>query len=110
MQRSRTTCILSLDHLGTSGDLLLDLTMISGANRANQRCDFGVYRPARRLRDDVGAKLRALIYPGAQQSNLIVRERPGGRHLHAAIAVHQAADQLAGGAVTDFDDWAVIAA
>src|SRR5215207_6959775 len=110
MQRGRTALIHSLDHLGTGGDLLLDLTAIPGADRSDQRRDFGVRVPRWRLGDDVGAKLRALVYPGAQQPDLVVRERPGRGHLQAAVAVHEAPDQLARGAVTDLDDGAVIAA
>src|SRR4030095_5202215 len=109
MERGRTAGILSINHLGTGGDLLLDLTAISGADRGDQRRDFGVHWPRWRLCDDVGAKFRALIYPGAQQPDFIVGERSGRRHLQATIAVHDAANQLAGRAVTDFDDGAVIA-
>src|SRR5215510_12919860 len=109
MQRGRTANILSINHLGTGGDLPLDFTAISGADRGDQRRDFGVLWLAWRLCDDVGAKFRALIYPGAQQPDFMVGERPGRGHLQAAISVHQAADQLAGGAVADFDDWTVIA-
>src|SRR4030095_14303858 len=110
MQRGRTASILSTKHLGTGGDLPLDLTAISGAGRGDQRRDFGVHWPEWRLCDYVGAKFRALIYPGAQQPDFMVGERPGRGHPHAAVAVHKAVDQLAGGAVADFDDWAVIAA
>src|SRR5262249_61922584 len=88
----------------------LDLSPISGARRGDRRSDFRVYWLAPRLGDDVCAKLYALIDPGAQQSNFIVGERPSRRHLQAAITVHDAADQLAGGAVSHFDDGAVIAA
>src|SRR5262245_25328030 len=110
MQRGRTARIRSLNHLGIGGDLPLNLTALSGSYSGDQRRDFGINWLEWRLCDDVGAKLRALIYPGAQQSDFFVRERASGRHLQPAIAVHQAADQLASGAIADFDDRAVITA
>src|SRR5262245_26806494 len=61
MERGRTALILSFNHLWTGGDLPLDLTAISGAHRGDQRCNFRVYWHARRLGDDVCAKLCALI-------------------------------------------------
>src|SRR5262249_3236037 len=99
----------SLNHLWSGGDLPLDLGAISGAHRGDQGCNFWVYRPGRRLGDDVSSKLCALIDPGAQEPDFVVRERPGRRHLQAAVAVNRAADQLAGGAVPDLYDGAIIA-
>src|SRR5215470_11274958 len=110
MQRGRTTSIFPPNQLGAGDDLPLDFAAIPGTDRSDQFRDFWVHWLARRLCDDVRAKLRALIYPGAQQSDFFVRERASGRHLQPAVAVHQTADQLAGGAVADFDDRSVIAA
>src|SRR5215510_10768184 len=109
MQRCRTTVILSVNNPWTGGDLPLDLRAISGAHRGDQGCNFRVYWNARRLGEDVCAKLCALIDPGAQQADFIVGERPCRGHLQSAVAVHHATDQLACGAVSDFDDRAVIA-
>src|SRR5262249_25128252 len=109
MQGCRTAVILSLNHLWTGGDLPLDLRAISGTHRCDQRCDFGVYWTARLLCDDICAKFCSLVDPGAQQPDFIVGERPCRRHLQSAVAVHHAADQLACGAVSDFDYWAVVA-
>src|SRR5215475_13684924 len=110
MQRGRTARIFPPNQLGAGGDLLLDLIAISGAYRGDERHDFGIHRLAWRLCDDVGAELRALIYPGSQQPDFFVRERARWRHLQPAVAVHQTADQLAGAAGADFDDRTVIAA
>src|SRR5262245_42693176 len=82
---------------------------MSGAYCGDEGCNFRVYWNARRLGDDVCAKLCALIDPGAQQPDFIIGESPSGRHLQSAVAVHHAADQLACGAVSDFYDGSVIA-
>src|SRR5215813_7839536 len=110
MQRGRTARIFPPNQLGAGSELLLDLMAISGAYRCDERRDFGIHRLAWRLCDDVGAELRALIYPCAQQPDFFVCERARWRHLQPAVAVHQTADQLAGGAVADFDDRTVITA
>jgi hypothetical protein len=66
MQHHRTALVNSPNRFWTNGDLPLNLSVISGADRGDQRCDFGVYWPGRRLGDDICTKLCALIDPGAQ--------------------------------------------
>ena len=52
-----------------------------------------------RLVLDLNTEVGALIDPGAKDSDLLIGERTGGRHLQSAVAVHQPADEFAVGAI-----------
>src|SRR5262249_28608742 len=92
------------------GDELFDCFGIRGADGRNEGCQLRVHRLGGRLLLDFDPEVRALVYPGAQEPDLIIRERTGRRHLESAIAIDQPADELTAGAVAGNDYRPVVAA
>ena len=102
--------VVRIDELGIGGDQLPDGLGIAGADGRDERREFGIDRLRRGFFLDLDAELGALVDPGAENSDLFIGERAGGRHLQAAVAIHEAADEFACGAVARDDHRAVIAA
>ena len=110
VQERRTRRIGRVHQIAGTGDGRLRLRSRPRSHRGNQRRQPRVDRPRRRFLRHIVAEVRALVDPRTQDADLLGQQRAGRRHLHAAVTVHQAMNQLALAALAGHDDRPVVAA
>ena len=105
-----TRAVFGVDESGVGFQKFLDVSGGAGANGGDEGRDFRVDGRRRGFLFDLGAEVGALIDPGFQERDFLFRQRACWGHLQAAIAIHDAANQLALGALAGDDDGTIIAA
>ena len=109
LERRVTGPIVRTDQVGI-GDQPSNGFRIARASGRNECRELWIDRLRRSVILDLNAEIGALVDPGAEDSDLLIWETTGGRHLQAAVAIDEPADKFAFGAVAWDDDRAIIAA
>ena len=110
LERHGTRQIVRVDESGAGADQPFHGFGVAGADGRDQRRELRIDGFRRGVILDLNAEIGTLVDPGAEDSDLLIRERTGGRHLQSAVTIDEPANEFAFGAAARNDDWAIIAA
>ena len=110
MQRRRSGMVPGIDQFGLGSDKRCDFLGVRPANCGEEGHGLRINRFGRGALLNLDTKLRALIDPGAKQTNLVVRKRSRRWHLQSAVTADDTTYELARAAVARNDYRAIITA
>ena len=91
MQRRRAGRILRIEQVRDRQQSISRASRDRDAAQRRSPRPLSDRRASEELLADLGPEVRALIDPRAQNADLVIRQRPGRRHLHAAVAMDERA-------------------